>query len=139
MGKHLSAGKYYSYAGGSRLDALHEHCKATNSPCVKPKVPVNGTRIASQHNLVIENLRLARAYDQHAQQLGLSDKKSEREDALGLKLTPEEWVTSEEFEAVLDIPRKHIQVVQFEKKYTAAYDLYLTRGMLEALSEEQPL
>ena len=38
-----------------------------------------------------------------------------------MHMTEEEWAETIEFEAVLDVARKHIIVVQCERKQTAGY------------------
>jgi hypothetical protein len=139
MKKQLNAAKYYSYTGGTRQGILSGHCKATNSPDIMPDVPINGTRIAAQHNLLIANLRLKRALERHHKELCLSQKKDEAKDGEKLMISPAEWQEAVEVEAILDIPRQHIVLSQLEKYFTGGYELFLSRCMFLSLGEETPL
>ena len=83
----------------------------------------------SQHELLKGNIVLSRALQLHAKELQLSNKKDDREHGASIHMAEEEWAETIEFEAVLDVARKQIIVVQCERKQTAGCGTYLTRSM----------
>jgi hypothetical protein len=109
MKKANDMGTFFSY--GKRHDLLMDTGKVLRGiPNVRIQVALNGTRVASQHNLLYNEVRLNRAL----KMFGSAN-------ACEWELTKKEWKALGEFDAVLDITRITSTLMQYETIFPGAY------------------
>jgi hypothetical protein len=115
LAKIRTAAKYYSYA--SRSDQLRSACLTVQQTYAKPKVDLNGTRIAAKHRLLESMLRLWKPHNTVVHALA-SGTALQKRDGLRITISDEEWGVAAELESVLATVATATTTVQFEALYT---------------------
>jgi hypothetical protein len=133
VAKVRDAAKYYSYA--SRSDELEKACELHNQSFAKPKVDLNGTRIAAKHRLLESMLRLWKPHNTIVHALA-SGTTGEKRSADRIRISDEEWAIAAEFEAVLAAIATATTIVQFEALYTGGMRCIVQAKLVHELQSE---
>ena len=124
MARALNQAKYFSYS--TRLEELHKLCSLVPGGCprIKPQVPVNGTRVSAQHNLITSLFRLNKALKLYRSFTNIP-----------ASLTDEEWNQLVEFESVINIPGTSVVIVQHEHMLLGALSFAIRSRVLKQLRQ----
>lgn len=125
MGKLHKAAVYFSYS--TRWDKLMAFRSVVPGGFakVRPKTDHNTTRVSSRRSLVFSLVRLHKGLDLYASA-----------NSSNWSISKEQWETTAELLALMDIPAKVATLSQTESKYTTALGVPLKEQMMEKFRAE---